>query len=120
MRDKFHRSVNLAKQVSSGEIKHPDKVFSTFFFPPVLFVRSDLQAGGTKLIYGESTDITFVIINDVNHEIFYLCNAHTEAGIPVDWWFINMGDEVFERRHLKLGMKLKDIVKKSKNIVFQT
>jgi len=116
MRDKFHRSVNVAKLINSEEIKHPDKIFSTFFFPPVLFVRSDLQAGGTKLIYGESTDITFVIINDVNHEIFFLANAHTEAGIPVDWWFVNVGDEVFERRHLKLGIKLKDIAKKSKNI----
>ena len=115
LNEKFHIAVQSAKKVISGEIKDPENVITTWFFPPVIYVRSDLQTGSTKLIYGDSTDITFVAINDFNYEPELLLNGHMENGIPVDWWYILGGDEVFERRHLKLGMKLREIPKKTKN-----
>lgn len=39
-----------------------------------------------------------------------------EDGIPVDWWVIKEDDPFFDRRHMKHGIKLKDIPKKSKNL----
>lgn len=115
--DKFQRAVTTAKKVIDGSIPDPENFFTTFFFPPVLYVRTDLQMGGTKLIYGNSTDITFIVMNDMNYELELLINAHMEDGIPVDYWFIKKGDEVFDRRHMKLGYKLSEIPEKSKDFL---
>ncbi|NVM00942.1 MAG: hypothetical protein HWN67_01280 [Candidatus Helarchaeota archaeon] len=115
--DKFQRTVQTAKKCMDGKIEDPEKVFTTWFFPPVLYVRSDLQMGTTKLIYGNSTDITFIIINDINYDIELLVNGHMEDGIPVDYWIIKRGDELFDRRHMKLGFKLREIPKKTKGFV---
>ncbi len=113
--EKFMIAVQTAKKTVSGEIQHPEKVLTTWFFPPVLYVRSDLQMGTTKLLYGNSTDITFLVVNDQNYEINLLINGHMEDGVPVDYWYLIGDDEVFERRHLKYGYKLREIPKKSNN-----
>ncbi|NVM01069.1 MAG: hypothetical protein HWN67_01925 [Candidatus Helarchaeota archaeon] len=117
LRDKFHTTVKTAQKVISGLIKNPKNIFATFFFPPVLYARSDLQSGATKLLYGESTDITFVAINDSTYLIELLINCHMEGGIPVDYWLIRGEDEVFDRRHLKLGYKLREIPSKINNFI---
>lgn len=114
--EKFKIAVETAKKVMSGQIAEPENSMTTWFFPPVIHVRSDLQMGSTKLIYGNSTDITFVVINDSNHEVELLINGHMEDGVPVDYWYILGDDEVFDRRHLKLGIKLRDIPKKTKDM----
>ncbi|NVM32006.1 MAG: hypothetical protein HWN65_24410 [Candidatus Helarchaeota archaeon] len=111
--DKFKNSVMTAKKVLDGEIKDPENILTSWFFPPVNFVRSDLQMGSTKLIYGLSTDITFIIINDANYEVELLINGHMEDGIPFDYWYLLSDDEVFERRHMKLGWRLREIPKKT-------
>ena len=113
--EKFKIAVQSAKKVISGEIKDPKNVITTWFFPPVIYVRSDLQVGSTKLLYGDSTDVTFVCVNDFNFEPELLINGHMEDGIPVDYWAILGDDEVFSRRHLKLGMKMREVPKKTKN-----
>ncbi|MFX0134249.1 MAG: hypothetical protein ACFFDN_11455 [Candidatus Hodarchaeota archaeon] len=115
--EKFKIAVESAKKVISGEIQNPEKVLSTWFFPPVMYVRSDLQMGTTKLIYGNSTDITFICINDTTFQPELLINGHMEDGVPVDYWYILGEDEVFERRHMKLGMKLREIPEKTKDFV---
>jgi len=117
--EKFQTAVDISKEVLNGSIKNPDKVLATWFFPPLVYVRSDLQMGTTKLIYGNSTDITFLILNDINQEVELIINAHCENGIPVDYWYISeSGDsELFHRRHQKYGVKLKDMAKKSKDSV---
>ncbi|MFX1451560.1 MAG: hypothetical protein ACFFCM_11995 [Promethearchaeota archaeon] len=114
---KFKIAVDTAKRVISGEIKNPENVLTTWFFPPVMYVRSDLQMGSTKLIYGNSTDITFICINDANYMPELLINGHMEDGVPVDYWYIVGEDEVFERRHIKLGTRLRDIPSKTKDFV---
>lgn len=117
--DKFKIAVETAKKVMSGQIQTKDmeNVLTTWFFPPVTFVRSDLQMGSTKLMYGSSTDITFVVVNDATYEIQYLVNGHMEEGVPVDYWYILQGqdDDVLDRRHLRLGHKLREIPKKTKD-----
>ncbi|MFX0137354.1 MAG: hypothetical protein ACFFDN_27190, partial [Candidatus Hodarchaeota archaeon] len=115
--DKFENSVVTAKKVLNGEIKDPENILTSWFFPPVIFVRSDLQTGSTKLIYGLSTDITFIIINDANYEVELLINGHMEGGIPFDYWYLSSDDELFERRHMKLGWRLREIPKRTKDFV---
>ncbi|HUY00805.1 MAG TPA: hypothetical protein VMV49_14685 [Candidatus Deferrimicrobium sp.] len=98
--------------LGNGKIQRPDRVLTYFFFPVVFCIRNDLQAGTTKLLFGESTDTTFILLDDFSEgTIGLMFNCHMEDGVPVDWWLIdeeNQG-EVLERRHLKLGMKLKDL-----------
>ena len=117
--EKFQTAVDTANNVLNGNIKNPDQVLSTWFFPPLVYIRSDLQTGSTKLIYGNSTSITFILLNDITSDVELIINAHCEDGIPVDFWYISEGgdSEIFERRHLKYGMKLKDVAKKSKDSV---
>lgn len=117
LRKRLDNSIKTAKDVLDGEIKHPEKVFSYFFFPPILPMRGDLSQGTSKLVYGESVDMTFIIVNDLNEEIFCLFNCHSEDGIPVDWWLIGSDDELLDRRHLKLGFKLRDIPKRTRGFL---
>lgn len=112
--EKFKTAVDGAKMVLNGQIEHPDEVLTTWFFPPLIYVRSDLQMGTTKLIYGASTDITFIVVNDFTAEVDLLLNGHMEDGIPVDYFYILPEDELFDRRHLKLGLKLREIPKHTK------
>jgi hypothetical protein len=115
--EKFQTSVEAAKKVLDGKLEDPTKVFSTWFFPPLIYVRSDLQTGTTKLIYGDSTDITFIVLSDVTSNIELLINGHMEDGIPLDYWYIKGDDEIFDRRHLKLGYRLQEIPKRTKDVM---
>lgn len=110
-------TIQTAKYVMDGEIEQPDKCLSYMLFPPVVPMRADLNQGSTKLIYGASCDVTFVCPNDIDEEIFFLLNGHCEDGIPVDWWFIGPEDETLNRRHMKLGFKLKEMTKKYKSLL---
>jgi len=115
--EKFRVSVDSARAVLEGRIKNPKEVLTTWFFPPLIYVRSDLQIGTTKLIYGDSTDITFVVINDATFDVDLLINGHMEDGMPVDYWYILGDDEIFDRRHMKLGLKLREIPKTTKDFI---
>jgi len=88
-------------------------------FPPVIPLRADLTQGTMKLLYGDSLDMTFFALTDLDQELLFLLNGHMENGIPVDWWLIGPDDEVFERRHIKYGFKLKDAFKNSRDITMQ-
>ncbi len=115
--EKFHTSVEAARKVLDGRIKDPTKTFSTWFFPPLIYVRSDLQTGSTKLIYGDSTDITFIVMSDITSNVELLINGHMEDGIPADYWYIKGDDEIFNRRHMKLGYTLREIPKRTKDVM---
>ena len=107
-------ALHSAQQVISGEFKHPEKSIVWSIYPPVVPLRGDLAQGTNKLIYGESIDISFTSILDTSNEIYFILNGHLEDGIPVDWWLVGPQDELLERRHQKLGVKLKDLPKKIK------
>jgi hypothetical protein len=48
----------------------------------------------------------------------FALNTHIEDGYPVDYWHIISGedDDFFDRRHMKLGYKFRNIPKKSKTL----
>ncbi|NVM30693.1 MAG: hypothetical protein HWN65_17770 [Candidatus Helarchaeota archaeon] len=105
-------TILTAKETMEGTIKNPEKVLTYPLFPPLGCIRADLQQGSMKLLYGESCDISYFVLNDELEEILFILNGHVEDGIPVDWWIIDSEDELLERRHQKLGYKLKEIPKK--------
>ncbi len=113
---RLNASIETAKAVMEGKISDPSKTMSYAFFPPVITIRNDLQQGTAKLLYGESNDISFICINDLSQEIFFVLNLHCEDGVPVDWWLAGPSDELLDRRHIKYGYKLRNITKKEKNL----
>jgi len=113
---RLDEAIQTSKLVLEGKLENADKIFCYYFFPPVICIRSDLQQGTTTLLYGESTDTTYVVISDLTGEIAFLLNTHSESGIPVEWWLVHSEDELLNRRHIKLGWKLRDIPAKTKDL----
>ncbi|MHA1146527.1 MAG: hypothetical protein ACTSRW_17445 [Candidatus Helarchaeota archaeon] len=119
MRIRLNESIQVTRSVMSGKItpEMSRKILCYTIMPSIVITRSDLMQGTMKLLYGESTDCAFNLINDANAEIQFTLNSHLEEGIPADWYILGQDDEVFQRRHIKLGVKLKDIPKKIKKFV---
>ncbi|MHA1405304.1 MAG: hypothetical protein ACTSSI_16190, partial [Candidatus Helarchaeota archaeon] len=107
--DRLNESISTAQAVYNGKITEHEKVLSYITAIPPLTIRSDLCQGTTKLIGGESLDVTWIPLSDFNQEVFMLLNTHLEDGIPVDWWIVNRDDELLDRRHMKLGYKIRDM-----------
>ncbi|MHA1144682.1 MAG: hypothetical protein ACTSRW_08090 [Candidatus Helarchaeota archaeon] len=115
---RWDNMIFTGRKILSGEISQ-EEAEKTFLYtiPHVVTCRSDLQVGTNKLLYGDSTDVSFAIINDYTHELLFVFNGHLEGGVPVDWWLAGVHDDLMERRHLKYGVKLRDIPKKAKNMI---
>ncbi|NVM54382.1 MAG: hypothetical protein HWN66_11825 [Candidatus Helarchaeota archaeon] len=113
--DRLNESIKTSELVFKGKIKEPDKVLSYVISIPPVTIRSDLVQGTTKLLGGDSFDVTWVALDDVSQEIFILLNAHCEDGIPVDWWMVRSEDELLDRRHMKLGYKTRNLPIRMKN-----
>ena len=112
MKARLNETIATAKKTIEGQIENPEKVLIYPMFPPLGCIRTDLQQGTMKLLYGESADVSYIGLDDETEEIILIINGHVEDGIPVDWWIINEDDEVLNRRHQKIGVKLKEIPKK--------
>ncbi|MHA1298483.1 MAG: hypothetical protein ACTSO9_03465 [Candidatus Helarchaeota archaeon] len=113
---RLNESIQSAKDTIEGKVEDPSKTISYMFFPTVSTTRVDLQQGTMKLLYGESVDCAYLCINDYKQEILYILNTHAEDGIPVDWWLIGPDDEILDRRHMKTGVKIRDMPRKTKSL----
>jgi len=109
--ERLKNTVDTAKLIMEGVLEGTH-IVNYSLSPPFYTIRNDLQSGSQKIIYGSSCDSTFVICNtfdDKKREIGFLMNCHLEDGFPIDWWTISKDDELLDRRHMKLGMKLRDL-----------
>ncbi|MBD3228405.1 MAG: hypothetical protein GF329_09470 [Candidatus Lokiarchaeota archaeon] len=110
-------SINTSKDIMEDKMNIPPELVFTFsLFVPVLGIRSDLQQGTNVLLFGNSCDVSFASIDDLTGEIKFILNNHLEQGLPTNWFIVNHNDELLNRRHLKLGYKIKDIPKKTKKM----
>ncbi|TFG04629.1 MAG: hypothetical protein EU536_04185 [Promethearchaeota archaeon] len=112
LKRRLDETIFTAQAVTDGKIEDLNKTCAYMLFPPVGAMRADLQQGTMKLLYGDSCDTTFVVINDYTQETYFLLNAHSENGIPVDWWYAGPEEDLLERRHLKFGYKIRDLPQK--------
>jgi hypothetical protein len=119
MRTRLTESIMTSKDLIEGKIAEEDaqKIITYTLFPPAILTRSDLQQGAMKLLHGESIDSSFILVDDMTEEIFTIINCHMEDGLPADFWFagVKEDDELLDRRHMRLGYKLREIPKKTKN-----
>ena len=109
---RLDEAILTAKDIINEKLCRPDRILTYYFFPCVMCILSNLQQGTTKLLFGESTDTTFILLNDFSEgQIGLMFNCHMEDGIPVDWWLVDEQNEgeVLERRHIRQGYKLKEL-----------
>ncbi|MHA1379507.1 MAG: hypothetical protein ACTSRG_14130 [Candidatus Helarchaeota archaeon] len=109
-----YETVEFSKAVKEGRIAK-DRLGQTVTYwgiPPVMSIRGDISSFSSKMIYGPSNDITFCAISDLTKEITFLFNIHTEEGLAEDYWYIFADDDLFNRRHMRLGYRLKEIPQK--------
>ncbi|NVM54473.1 MAG: hypothetical protein HWN66_12285 [Candidatus Helarchaeota archaeon] len=116
LKERLTETIATTRAVLEGKLRG-EKIITYMIFPPVSSQRGDLTQGSMKLLYGDSVDLTFIVMDDnQDGEISFILNGHEEDGIPVDWWLVGRDDELLERRHLKLGYKLKELPSKVKNL----
>ncbi|MFX0134519.1 MAG: hypothetical protein ACFFDN_12840 [Candidatus Hodarchaeota archaeon] len=113
---RFNESIRTSKSVLTQEITQTEKILSYTIILPNVSIRADLLQGTQKLFSGDSADVTYIILKHDTKEVFGLLNGHLEDGLPVDWWFVHPEDELLDRRHMKLGYKIREIPKKIKGI----
>ncbi|MFX1450288.1 MAG: hypothetical protein ACFFCM_05575 [Promethearchaeota archaeon] len=109
LQERLNTTLTTAKRVVENKISHPEQVLTYLLFPPVASIRTDLQQGTMKLLYGNSVDLSFIVMRDETQDIFFILSGHCEDGIPIDWWFTRPNDELLERRHSKIGLKLNEL-----------
>jgi hypothetical protein len=114
---RWENMIYTGKKILSGEMSEHDAERSILYtVPHIISVRSDLQIGTNKLMYGDSTDVSFAIIDDFSEEILFVFNGHMESGVPSDWFLAGLDDDLLDRRHMKYGWKIKEIPAKTKNL----
>ncbi len=114
---RWDNMIQTSRKVIDGEVptEDADRIL-LYTLPHVISLISSLQTGLIKLLYGESVDVTAVMVDDFNWQIVTCMNGHQEDGIPVDWWNIGLEDELMDRRHMKRGVKFKDLYKSTKDV----
>jgi len=114
---RLDESIKASKAAQEGRIERPKETVTFWGYPPVLPIRMDMQNLSTKMIYGPSTDISFACLSDMDRDLVFIMNLHVEESTPEDYWFLLKSDEpeIFDRRHMKLGIRLRDIGKKIKD-----
>jgi len=124
LRNRVGNSIDTMECIMRDEEKYKDtidKMHCFNIYPPTICIKSDLLQGTNKLLFGESVDQSFIVMDDeaAGGEILFIQNSHSENGIPVDWWMVGPGDDLLERRHLKYGYKLREFPKKFKNNLYK-
>lgn len=114
---RLNETINTAQAVQEGKITRLKETVTHWGYPPVLPIRMDMQNLSTKMIYGPSTDISFACLSDMDRDLVFIFNLHVEESAPEDYWFLlkSQDPEIFDRRHMKLGIRLRDVGKKIKD-----
>lgn len=105
-------SFALNKALEEGRLKRKSETMVWWGMPPNLTIRADLHSASSKMIYGPSHDVSFMGVRDTDREIEFVFNIHMEEGFASDYWWISGEDEIFKRRHMKLGYRLKEMAQK--------
>ncbi|NVM30070.1 MAG: hypothetical protein HWN65_14600 [Candidatus Helarchaeota archaeon] len=115
---RWDNMIFTGKKIFEGEIP-PEDAERTMLYtvPHVITCRADLQVGSNKLLYGDSCDVCFAILDDYPpYELLFVFNGHMESGVPLDWWLVMQDDELLDRRHMKRGYKMREIPGRTKNL----
>ncbi|NVM53019.1 MAG: hypothetical protein HWN66_04900 [Candidatus Helarchaeota archaeon] len=121
VRNRLDDAFNTSKEENIvGISKERQKQTVSFWgYPPTLPIRMDMQTLSTTMIYGPSVDISFASLSDDDRDLLFIFNLHVEESIPQEegLWFLVRSEnpDIFNRRHMKLGIRLADLGKKIKD-----
>ncbi|MHA1752511.1 MAG: hypothetical protein ACTSYZ_09090, partial [Candidatus Helarchaeota archaeon] len=96
---RLENAIQTSKEITNRNIKFSDQIFSCSLAIPIISIRTDLQQGTNVLLFGNSCDISFVVIDDLTSEIAFILNTHNEQGLPMSWFLIGHDDELLNRKH---------------------
>ncbi|MHC1591558.1 MAG: hypothetical protein ACXQS8_05690, partial [Candidatus Helarchaeales archaeon] len=100
-------SILTIKECIQGSISEPSKTFTYSLFPPLWSVRSDLHAGTTSLLFGDSVISAFCVIEEKEIKMVHVIAA--ENGIPITFWFYDSSDDIMQVNHPKYGIKFREL-----------
>lgn len=112
---RMDKAIEHAKEYQTDK----EKIYTDFWMlPPTVAISSNIQKDTTQLIYGKKCSCSFCLIDDLTGgEIMAIWNNYLESGFPIDRDYMipllhEADNEFLNRRHMKLGEKLRDIPKK--------
>ena len=119
IRARVDESMETDKAIKEKKIskKRMQETVCYWGYPPMLPIRMDMARLSTTMIYGPSVDISFAYLDDEDRDLAFIFNIHVEESIMEDLWFISKKKEpeIYNRRHMKLGIRLTDLGKKIKD-----
>lgn len=118
LKTRWEETIEVEKAVKDGRIPRGRRKQTVAYWgiPPVIPMLTSLSGMSAKMIYGSSADISFCAINDITGEIEIIFNTHAEDGVAEDYFFVMPDDEILNRRHMRLGYRLREIPNKIKGI----
>ncbi|NVM53202.1 MAG: hypothetical protein HWN66_05825 [Candidatus Helarchaeota archaeon] len=121
IRTRIDESMETDKAIRAKRIskKRMQETVCFWGYPPMLPIRMDMARLSTTMIYGPSVDISFAYLSDEDRDLSFIFNIHVEESEMKDLWFISKEEEpeIYNRRHMKLGIRLADLGKKIKDNV---
>ncbi|MHC1579969.1 MAG: hypothetical protein ACXQTZ_04925 [Candidatus Alkanophagales archaeon] len=110
---RFIENQQIIRGWKGGIFKDISKVIAFLSFPPVFSTRIIQDPPSMILLYGRSVDTTFVGVDGRTLDMHrYFPDLHYEDGYVTNVWQFDFefGMDLMERRHLKVGEKLKDLI----------
>ncbi len=113
---RMDKAIEHAKEYQDNK----DKIHTDFWMlPPTVAITSNIQKDTTQLIYGKKCSCSFALVDDFSGELMAIWNNYLEGGFPIDRYYIvpllpghEADYDYFNRRHLRLGERLRDIPRK--------
>ncbi|MHA1143960.1 MAG: hypothetical protein ACTSRW_04415 [Candidatus Helarchaeota archaeon] len=112
---RLKESIILAKEESLGRLEKPEKTLTHWILPPIRTVVANQNQGAVKYFFGESCDVSFIIIDDYRQDIPLVLTCHVENGLPVDFWIINQDSPEMTIKN-KEGIEFRNLPKKLKTL----
>ncbi|MHA1143989.1 MAG: hypothetical protein ACTSRW_04565 [Candidatus Helarchaeota archaeon] len=112
-------TVLTMKECIEGRLPEPSKVLAYSLFPPIWVVRTDLHAGTTSLLFGESVISSFSMIHE--ERIIFCHIIAADNGVPLNFWFYDSDDDLMEMFHPRYSVrfnKLPTVIKRPEKLGF--
>ncbi|MHA1405455.1 MAG: hypothetical protein ACTSSI_16950 [Candidatus Helarchaeota archaeon] len=72
--------IKTSREIIRGKVSDAEASKMVLYtLPHVVTLRTDLQTGLVKLLYGESVDVSAVMVDDFSRQVVTVMNGHCES-----------------------------------------
>lgn len=95
IKERWDNMISTSRMVIAGNFtpEQSSKIM-LYTLPHVISTRTDLQTGLVKLLYGDSVDVSAVMMNDLTGEIVTCMNGHEDIALVMKF-FIKINSPSF-------------------------